>query len=812
MTQTTDALHTTATPAGSATGATPGLTYRQTIIAILLYSLLALALIPVAARPGPDIPGITAVFGGVIFATELSTGFLLFLLFRETPAWSLLVLGCAYLFSALMVVPHVLTFPDALVSGRAVIDLSRQSPGWLFVLWIGGYALLTLASTVLEMRAAEPRFDRRQAARAMALAAGAVLAVVAGLALISTVWVDHLPPLIGGSSWTTLNRLITIVALLMLAGGIAISLWKIRRPLFLWLSLALTAMAFANILSEVGGARYSLGWSAGRVSWLISACMLFLYFLNQFAQQRRLLRTSEQQFQALVQGIKDYAIFTLDLDGRVSSWNSGAETIKGYHPEEIIGQHFSRFYTPADQEAGLPARSLHIAGASGKYEAEGWRVRKDGTRFWASVVIDAIHDETGSLIGFAKVTRDITERRQAQEMLEQARERLFQSQKMEAVGQLTGGVAHDFNNLLTIIMGNLDTAKRHTGKLSGGVADQLTRALGNARTGAERAAVLTQRLLAFSRRQPLAPRALDLNKFVATAVDFLRRSLGEAVQIEVVGSAGLWQAEADPHQLEASLLNLAVNARDAMPEGGKLTIETSNAFLDEDYCRNNPEVARGQYVLLAVTDTGLGMSREVAERAFEPFFTTKGVGQGTGLGLSQVYGFVKQSGGHVKIYSEPGQGTTLKIYLPRLVGETRPSEAEPSRKAGKSLGESILVVEDDADVRSYIVEVLRELDYEVLEAPDAAAAFHLVEQRGGRIDLLLSDVILPGANGRELVRQLHQRWPGLKVLYMTGYSRNAIVHQGRLDPAVEVIQKPLVQADLAERIRSVLDGPHRPKQ
>jgi PAS domain S-box-containing protein len=593
----------------------------------------------------------------------------------------------------------------------------------------------------------------------------------------------------------------------MLGCGTAIILWTVRTALFLWLSLALTAMAFANILSEVGGARYTLGWSFGRVSWLISACVLFLYFLDQFARQRVLLRQSEQQLQLLVQGVKDYAIYMLDKEGHVSSWNIGAQNIEGYGPEEITGQHFSCFYTPEERQGEVPARALRQAEQEGKHETEGWRVRKNGSRFWASAVIEPTYDDSGKLAGFVNVTRDITERRRAQEMLDQARDRLFQSQKIEAVGQLTGGVAHDFNNLLMIIMGNLDTAKRHVGSLTGIIADQLTRVITNARTGAERAAMLTQRLLAFSRRQPLSPKALDVNKFIAGAVDFLQRSLGETIHIEAVGGGGLWQVEADPHQLEAGLLNLAVNARDAMPEGGKLTIETSNAFLDEEYCRSNPEIVPGQYVLISVSDTGVGMSHEVVSRAFEPFFTTKAVGEGTGLGLSQVYGFVKQSGGHLKIYSEPAHGTTVKIYLPRLVGESQANEIEPNRTAGHSLGETILVVEDDEDVRAYIVEVLRDLNYVVLEAQDATIALDLVERRGGHIDLLLSDVVLPGMNGRELVRQIHIRWPELKVLYMTGYSRNAIVHQGRLDPGVEVIQKPLVQADLADRIRSILDTP-----
>jgi PAS domain S-box-containing protein len=482
------------------------LTRGRTVLIVTLYSIVVLALIPIASRPGPEIPGITGVFGGVMFATELATSFLLFSRFREIPVGSVLVLGCAYLFSALMVVPHVLTFPGAIRSAGPVIEFSRQAPGWLFVLWINGYALVALVSVLLAAKPQEPQDEPRlaetQTDRAITVAAGLVIAVVIGFTLLSTVFADRLPPLVGEGNWTGLNRLIILFALLMLGTGIAICLLKLRSPLFLWLSLALTAMAFANILSELGGARYTVGWSAGRVSWLISACMLFLYFLSHFGRQRGLLRTSEQHFQLLVQGVRDYAIYMIDDDGRVTSWNSGAEVIKGYRPDEIIGEHFSRFYTPEDRQAGVPARALSIAREREKFEDEGWRVRKDGSRFWASVVIDAIRDRSGKLVGFGKVTRDITERRQAQEMLEQARDRLFQSQKMEAVGQLTGGVAHDFNNLLTIIMGNLDSAKRHVGKLSGGVADQLTRVLGNARIGTERAAMLTQRLLAFSRRQP----------------------------------------------------------------------------------------------------------------------------------------------------------------------------------------------------------------------------------------------------------------------------------------------------------------------
>src|SRR6185369_6118947 len=335
----------------------------------------------------------------------------------------------------------------------------------------------------------------------------------------------------------------------------------------------------------------------------------------------------------------------------VTTWNTGAQRIKGYDKSEIVGQHFSRFYTEEDRAAGIPQRAIDTARQTGRYEAEGWRVRKDGSRFWASVVIDAIHDDEGEFIGFAKVTRDITDRYHAQQELKETQAQLAASQKMDAIGQLSGGIAHDFNNLLMIVIGNLETAQQQATKLANAT---LTRALSNAMRGAQRAAALTSRLLAFSRRQALDPKPLDVNKFLAGSTEFLQRSLGEMIQIEMVGSAGLWMIEADPNHLESALVNLAINARDAMPDGGKLTIEGSNVFADEDYSRRNPEVAPGQYVVICVTDTGAGMTPEVASRVFEPFFTTKELGRGTGLGLSQVYGFVKQSGGHVKIYSEVG--------------------------------------------------------------------------------------------------------------------------------------------------------------
>ena len=514
-------------------------------------------------------------------------------------------------------------------------------------------------------------------------------------------------------------------------------------------------------------------------------------------------RSSEEELRRLIDGATDYSIFMLDPTGHIRTWNAGAARIKGYRADEVIGRHLSLFYTEEDRLAGAPQHALETAAREGRYEAEAWRVRKDGNRFWANVVLDAIHDETGKLVGFAKITRDMTERREAQQTLEDTRERLAQSQKMEAVGQLTGGIAHDFNNMLHVMLGSLGLLERRLPAHDPGLLRQVQ----IARQGAERAATLTRQLLAFSRRQPLQPRPLDPNRLVSGMSELLRGTLGETIAIETVLAGGMWPMSADANQLESAILNLTLNARDAMPNGGRLTIETANSHLDEAYAREHAEVVPGQYAMIAVSDTGVGMSRETAEKAFEPFFTTKGAGRGTGLGLSQVFGFVKQSGGHLKIYSEPGSGTTVKLYFPRHVGAAVAEEAPAPPAAPRATqSETILVVEDDDAVRAYVVDMLRDLGYRVLMAPDAADALRQLDAAPA-VDLLFSDVGLPGGmNGRELADEALRRRPGLKVLFTTAYARNAIVHQGRLDPGVELILKPFTYDALATKLRRVLAG------
>jgi signal transduction histidine kinase len=387
---------------------------------------------------------------------------------------------------------------------------------------------------------------------------------------------------------------------------------------------------------------------------------------------------------------------------------------------------------------------------------------------------------------------------------EDAERRVREMQKMEAVGQLTGGIAHDFNNMMAVIISGLNLVQR---RLARGETD-VQRFIDGAMDGAQRAASLTQRLLAFARRQPLSPVPLDVNRLVASMSDLLRRSIVETIHIETVLAGGLWRSHTDPNQLENAILNLAINARDAMPGGGRLTIETSNAHLDEAYAASHAEVAPGQYVMIALTDTGIGMTPDIVERAFEPFFTTKPAGQGTGLGLSQVYGFIKQSKGHVKLYSEPGRGTTVKFYLPRFfeAGEA----ARPSRDTMAPLPtgtrEAILVVEDEDQVRAFLVESLRELGYTVYPAENALQGLRLLDSHADVI-LLFTDVVMPEMDGRKLADEARRRRPGLKVLFTTGYTRNAIVHNGVLDVDVHLISKPFTLDQLAAKLHDVLQKP-----
>ncbi|MET1110130.1 MAG: PAS domain S-box protein [Allosphingosinicella sp.] len=501
------------------------------------------------------------------------------------------------------------------------------------------------------------------------------------------------------------------------------------------------------------------------------------------------LQESERRFRTLVQGVKDYALYMLDPEGRVSNWNTGAEAIKGYKAGEIVGQHFSRFYTEEDRARGEPQRALETALAEGKYEKEAWRLRKDGTRFYASVVIDPVHDEDGRLIGFAKITRDITERRRAQEALEEARAALFQSQKLQALGELTGGVAHDFNNLMTVIRGAAELLTR-----PGLTEAKRNRYLQAILDTADRAATLTSHLLAFGRRQALKPEVTDLNLRLDAFAEMLERTLGGQFEVRLNLASSLPPVEVDLAQLETALLNAAFNARDAMPEGGRLTLAT----------RHLPGEGGGE-VMVEIADTGDGMSAEVLDRAFEPFFTTKPVGEGTGLGLSQIHGFAAQAGGRAEIKSAPGEGTAVRIVLP-ATGKAFGLRAAVARVEKPPRGLSVLLVEDNEHVREFAHHLLDELGYKVVSAGSGEEALERLEKE--RVDLLFSDVVMPGLSGIELARLARQRHPGLPVLLASGYSEEIV---GAAGADFEIVRKPYdlggIDAALGSALERARTGP-----
>ena len=500
----------------------------------------------------------------------------------------------------------------------------------------------------------------------------------------------------------------------------------------------------------------------------------------------------DDQYRILVDAVIDYAIYKLDPQGRVSSWNSGARRLKGYEASEIIGQHFSRFYTEEDRASGLPQRGLASAEREGRFENEGWRVRKDGTRFWASVVIDAIRDGNGALLGFAKVTRDMTERRNAQLALEEAREALFHSQKMEALGRLTGGIAHDFNNLLTAILGSLELLRQ---RLSDAPADETTRLLDNAVQAGERGAWLTRRMLAFARHQDLELRPVDVAALVRSMTDLLQRSLGPAVAIQTRFPLGLPKVQADPNQLELALLNLAMNARDAMPDGGPVILSAR-----EEKLVPGGALTAGRYVCLAVTDTGMGMDETTLARATEPFFTTKGPGKGTGLGLSMVHGMAEQSGGRLAIRSRKGAGTTAELWL-RVAGSELevPGTVPASQPEAKTRALTLLAVDDDALVLMSTELMLQGLGHKVLTAMSARQALEIL-RRGEAVDLVITDEAMPNMRGSQLAEAVLAERPGLPIVLATGYAEPRSGESQTL-PRLE---KPFSQADLARIIDEVM--------
>jgi PAS domain S-box-containing protein len=498
---------------------------------------------------------------------------------------------------------------------------------------------------------------------------------------------------------------------------------------------------------------------------------------------------AEEQFRLLLESVTDYAIYMLDSTGRIISWNGGAQRIKGYAAAEIIGQHFSRFYTEADRAAGEPQRALDTAAREGRFEKEGNRVRKDGSVFTAHVIIDPIRDPSGTLIGFAKVTRDISERKAAQQELEKAREALYQSQKMDAVGQLTGGVAHDFNNLLMAILGSLELATKRLPP-----DPQLARLVDNAVQAARRGTTLTQRMLTFARRQALDTKPVSLPSLVNAMVDMLERSLGPAVTIRTRFDASLAPVRADQNQLEMALLNLAVNARDSMPAGGTIEIAAQNETVGPGHRTGLPP---GLYAKLSVRDEGEGMDEQTLARAIEPFFTTKGVGKGTGLGLPMVHGMAEQLGGRFMLKSRKGEGTVAEIWLPQAQGEA-PREAGPLAAGGAGAQTrdrlTVLAVDDDALVLFNTVAMLEDLGHTALEARSGREALEILRSRP--VDLVVTDQAMPQMTGLQLMDTIRRQWPDLPVILATGYAELP----GEADRGLNKLSKPFAQAELAAAI------------
>jgi PAS domain S-box-containing protein len=500
------------------------------------------------------------------------------------------------------------------------------------------------------------------------------------------------------------------------------------------------------------------------------------------------LRASEERFKILVQGVTDYAIYMLSPSGEITNWNSGAEKIKGYTSEEAVGSHFSRFYPEEDRERGLPMHNLEIARKEGRYEGEGIRVRKDGTRFWAHVVIDPIYSESGELIGFAKITRDSTERKEAERALERAKESLFQAQKLDALGKLTGGVAHDFNNLLSVIVSGLEILSKEVKTAAG------TKTLASMLRASSRGATLTQQLLSFARQQPLKQEKYNLNALITGFESLLRRARQESVSLHFDLHPGLRPVRIDAVQFEAALLNLVTNANDAMPNGGTLIVRTENTQLQAGQVGSLPA---GDFVKVTVMDTGLGMTPAVVARAVEPFFTTKEIGKGTGMGLSQVLGLVQQSGGDLKLESAPGKGTSIALYLPALGVEESGDLASPDLNANN---EKVLVVDDQPDVLESAIELFKVMGYDVLSANNGPEALEILK-RVPDIEVLFSDIVMPGMDGVSLGQEARKLLPGINVILVSGYSASHISRPGLDLSAFHFLKKPFRMAEVARMLR-----------
>jgi PAS domain S-box-containing protein len=776
---------------------------RRMALAVATASALIFALaVPFAQVQLPVIWAFIPSYQSALATNDLITAVLLYAQFGLLRSRALLLLAAGYLFTAFMAIVHALTFPG-LFAPTGLLGATTQSTAWLYMFWHGGFPLLVIGYALTKNRDGEPA--KEAVGHRVAISVTAVTSAVILLAFIATAGSAALPPIMAGNNYTPVMLLVvsTVWALSLAA---LLALWW-RRPhsvLDIWLMVVMLSWLFDIGLAAVFNAgRFDVGFYAGRIYGLAAATFVLIVLLLEtgtlYAQLARSFREQHERDTAEISSINarlrtvlessPLPIFSLDTQGRIASWNEAAERIFGHVATDVVGKPLSSLQQP--DNAFDQAHRRAIAGEILRDQRTQWR-HHDGRKRDVTFSVAPIREADAGLTGAVYVAEDVTDKLKLEHQL-------AQSQKMDAVGQLTGGIAHDFNNILTVITGTIDIL--HDGLQDRPQLGAISKMIDDA---AARGAELTRHLLAFARKQPLQPCETDLNTLLVGAAKLLRPTLGEHIEIESVLADDAWPALVDPSQLTSAVLNLAINARDAMPTGGRLTLETRNIELDEVYAKENPDVTPGPYVMVAVSDTGTGISPEIRDKVFEPFFTTKGVGKGTGLGLSMVFGFIKQSGGHIKIYSEVGHGTSMKMYLPRAGdGAEAAAETEPARAQGGT--ETILVVEDDALVRNNVVMQLASLGYKTVEAANGVEALDQVETNG-KIDLLFTDVVIPGGmNGRQLADEIGRRNPDVKVLFTSGYTQEAIVHHGRLDPGVLLLGKPYRKADLARMVRVALD-------
>ncbi|MBS0548750.1 MAG: MASE4 domain-containing protein [Proteobacteria bacterium] len=757
---------------------------------VVLLVAVFLVLVPFTKLPLAPSPAFIPAYQAALFVSDLTTAAVLFGQFSVQRTRGLLVLAVAYLFTAGAIVPHTLSFPG-LFPATGTIGAGPQTTVWLYMLWHAGFPLMVMVY-------ANVKADERAMPNATAvawLAAAATIGLVVAGTVMTTAGHALLPTLLRPDNSYTATMTVVVFGVWGL-NFVALLLLAMRRPyktIDLWMMVVVVAwIGDVGLSAALNAKRFDLGFYAGRGYGLIAAVFvlgmllletrrLYARVANDLVSERD---SAERQSRRVFETSQDIILIT-DTFGRIKQVSPSSTRILGYRPEEMIGHIGKDFIFPEDLEATRrEMRAARVGNAMRNFRCR--YVHKDGrpiSLIWTGVcsAVDRQHFFIG---------RDVTD-------VEAKEDQLRQSQKMEAVGQLTGGVAHDFNNILMVILANVEELLE-ADTLQPDQREQLN----SIAASGQRAAELTRRLLAFSRKQRLMPQPTNMNDLVSGTDKMLRRSLGEQIEIEAILDDALWTTNVDRAQLEAALVNLCVNARDAMPDGGRLLIETANQELDEVYAADNPEVVPGEYAMLAVSDTGAGMPPEVLKKVFEPFFTTKGVGKGTGLGLSMVYGFIKQSSGHIKIYSEVGRGTTIRMYMPRSdMPAEQAARVAPVLPRGD---ERILMVEDDDQVRTAVLNQLRGLGYAVREAAGAQQALELLE-RGETFDLMLTDVIMPGIDGPSLAKKVGERWPDLKVIFMSGYSENAARHHGRVAADAHILAKPFRKIDLALRVREVLD-------